>query len=162
MLLVFIASTLNFCYCQVILVWDSLWRFRMQAWHVAVNPQSNKHSRVTVAVWLCFPGTLGPAYNEFGYNELPPITTGFLASKSLAAISILEKIGYKDHPLTTSNSFTCCKQGPVYPTVSDMGVEDWLLRAYVHFGKPTAFECTVKSPLNGQRFKFLPSRRGGW
>ena len=46
---------------------------------------------------------LGPAYNEFGYNEHPAITSRFLGDKIIH--SSVEKFGYNEHPFITSSSF---------------------------------------------------------
>ena len=48
--------------------------------------------------------TLGPAYNEFGYNEHPPTTSRFLCIKIIE--SNVKKFGYYEHPPTAS-SFLC-------------------------------------------------------
>ena len=44
--------------------------------------------------------TLGPAYKEFGYYELPATASRFLCIKI-----IVEKFGYNEYPLVTSSSF---------------------------------------------------------
>ena len=47
--------------------------------------------------------TLGPAYNEFGYNEHPAITSRFLCT--ILIDSNVKKSGYNEHPPTTSSFF---------------------------------------------------------
>ena len=62
--------------------------------------------------------TLGPTYNEFGYNKHPAITSRFLCIKIIDCH--VKKIIYNEHPLTTSSFFcmfllivsgTQCKYG---------------------------------------------------
>ena len=48
--------------------------------------------------------TLGPAYNEFGYNEHPAISSRFLCSIIIG--SNVKKFGYNEH-LPTMSSFFC-------------------------------------------------------
>ena len=48
--------------------------------------------------------TLGPVYNEFGYNEHPAITSRFLFI--ILIHSNVKKFGYKKHS-PTMNSFSC-------------------------------------------------------
>ena len=50
------------------------------------------------------PITLGPAYNEFGYNEHPPTTSRFLCIKIIG--NNVKKFGYYEHHPTRS-SFLC-------------------------------------------------------
>ena len=48
-------------------------------------------------------GTLGPAYNEFGYNEHPVIATKFLCIELIDYN--VKKFAYNEHPLLTSSFF---------------------------------------------------------
>ena len=47
--------------------------------------------------------TLGPANNEFGYNEHPAITSRFLCIKVIDCS--VKKFGYNGHPFITSSFF---------------------------------------------------------
>ena len=47
------------------------------------------------------PLTLGPVYNEFGYNEHPAITSNF----SLRKKALLIDINVKNSPVTTSTTY---------------------------------------------------------
>ena len=50
---------------------------------------------------ICF--TLGPAYNDFGYNEHPTVTIGFLYIEIID--SSFKKFGYNEHPFRTKSYF---------------------------------------------------------
>ena len=59
--------------------------------------------------------TLGPAYNEFGYNEHLAITNRFLCMNVIYCN--VKKFSYTEHPLIMSGFFcifTRCKQDPMY------------------------------------------------
>ena len=47
--------------------------------------------------------TLGPAYNEFGYNERPATKSRFLSNKIIDCN--VKRFGYNEHPLITSTFF---------------------------------------------------------
>ena len=57
---------------------------------------------------------LGPAYNEFGYNE-HPATTRFLCIKIIDCN--VKKFDYNEYPVETSSFFciifTCWKRQPI-------------------------------------------------
>ena len=59
--------------------------------------------------------TLGPAYNEFGYNEHLAYTSTFLCIKVID--SNVKEFGYNEQAILTSSFFcifTRCKRDPVY------------------------------------------------
>ena len=47
--------------------------------------------------------TLSPAYNEFGYNVHPAVTSKFLCIKIIDCN--VKKFGYNEHPLTMTSFF---------------------------------------------------------
>ena len=47
--------------------------------------------------------TLGPAYNELGYNEHPAVASRFLCTKIIDCN--VKKFGHNKHPLVTSSFF---------------------------------------------------------
>ena len=50
--------------------------------------------------------TLGPNYNEFGYNDHPAVRSGFLSIKIIDSNS--KKFGYNGHALIKSSCFYIC------------------------------------------------------
>ena len=74
------------------------WRF--------VDPGSHAELRVTHSPAMSVLPTLGPAYNEFGYNQL----IFFLVEKFLPLTS---KFGCNEYRLQRTN-FRQCKMGPAY------------------------------------------------
>ena len=61
-----------------------------------------RHNVIKTGVYILI--TLGPTYNEFGYNELPPTTNPFLCIK-INDFNV-RKFGYCEHSPTTNN-FLC-------------------------------------------------------
>ena len=58
---------------------------------------------------------LGPAYNEFGYNENPVTASRFFYIELIDCN--VKRFTYNEHPIITSSfftSFSCCKRDPVY------------------------------------------------
>ena len=68
-----------------------------------IKSGSAAHRRCKQNTILRGPSTLGPAYNEFGYNEHTAVTSTFLCIKIIDYY--VKKFGYNEHSLITSSFF---------------------------------------------------------
>ena len=95
--------------------------------------------------------TLGPAYNEFVYNEHPAITSRFLCIKLIDCN--VKEFGYNEHSFIMSSSF--CIMDPVHLFLSLSSETEFELKKTELHRRPLPIALPAVAYLNIHIFKWL-------